>query len=145
MWLTYLQILALACDNATNNNTMIEQLTAASNLLAFDGHRARVRCFLHILNLVAKSLICQFDAGADKDKADEDADERLLTELAGGLNGPDADDVSVPLDDPGEGLDNDPDDEVDPLEDLSPEERTQFELDVRPVKLVIAKVRLLVL
>ena len=36
---------------------------------AFKGAGTRVRCFLHILNLVAKSLIRQFDARADKEKA----------------------------------------------------------------------------
>ena len=62
---------------------MVEQL-AEDELLGqwFDGHRGRVRCFLHILNLVAKSLICQFDADADKEKTDRDAASRQLETLA---------------------------------------------------------------
>ncbi|KAI0745591.1 hypothetical protein C8Q76DRAFT_601559, partial [Earliella scabrosa] len=56
------QCLAVTCDNASNNDTMIDELLKAHNLgRQFGGQHARVRCFLHILNLVAKSLIRQFD------------------------------------------------------------------------------------
>ncbi|KAI1783385.1 hypothetical protein LXA43DRAFT_837949, partial [Ganoderma leucocontextum] len=55
------QSLAVTCDNATNNDTMIDAMATDPRLPEFDGKLARVRCFLHILNLVAKSLIRQFD------------------------------------------------------------------------------------
>ncbi|KAI9056832.1 hypothetical protein FKP32DRAFT_1557130, partial [Trametes sanguinea] len=53
------QILSVTCDNASSNDTMTEEL--ADLLTAFDGDYSRTRCFLHILNLVAKSMLRQFD------------------------------------------------------------------------------------
>ena len=67
---------------------MVEELAEDKNLGQwFDGHKARVRCFLHILNLVAKSLIRQFDADADadKEKAERNTAEEQLEALARGL------------------------------------------------------------
>ncbi|TFK47878.1 hypothetical protein OE88DRAFT_1608415, partial [Heliocybe sulcata] len=53
------QILGISCDNASNNDTMIKELP---NLLPdFPGDANRVRCFLHIVNLVAKSILKLFD------------------------------------------------------------------------------------
>ncbi|EIW56577.1 uncharacterized protein TRAVEDRAFT_81300, partial [Trametes versicolor FP-101664 SS1] len=52
-------ILSVTCDNASNNDTMI---THMSDLLAkFQGQYARTRCFLHITNLTAQSLLHEFD------------------------------------------------------------------------------------
>ena len=47
---------------------MIKRL--ATLLPDFEGQPSRVRCFAHVLNLVAKSLIRQFDADLDKAAAD---------------------------------------------------------------------------
>ncbi|KAI0696128.1 hypothetical protein C8T65DRAFT_553783, partial [Cerioporus squamosus] len=56
------QCLAIASDNATNNDAMMSALERMSNLGPdFNGQNARVRCFLHILNLVAKALLKPFD------------------------------------------------------------------------------------
>ncbi|KAI0743016.1 hypothetical protein C8Q80DRAFT_1081465, partial [Daedaleopsis nitida] len=52
-------VLGVTCDNASNNDVMITRLAAL--LPDFDGPPNRVRCFAHVLNLVAKSLIRQFD------------------------------------------------------------------------------------
>ena len=47
------------CDNALNNDAMINSL---SNLVpAFTGPMNQTYCFLHIMNLIANSLLCQFD------------------------------------------------------------------------------------
>ncbi|TFK61912.1 hypothetical protein BDN72DRAFT_749645, partial [Pluteus cervinus] len=52
-------ILSITCDNATNNDAMIEELV---NLLDnFPGPANQTRCFTHVLNLVVKSMIKQFD------------------------------------------------------------------------------------
>jgi hypothetical protein len=49
------QILSITCDNASNNDTMIEHLsTLVEN---FPGAANQTRCFTHILNLVAKSIL----------------------------------------------------------------------------------------
>ncbi|KAH9952402.1 hypothetical protein BC827DRAFT_1094535, partial [Russula dissimulans] len=54
------QILSLACDNALANNKMIVRHSRI--LPVFRGERMRIRCFLHIVNLIAKVIIYQFDA-----------------------------------------------------------------------------------
>ncbi|PBK73744.1 hypothetical protein ARMSODRAFT_869484, partial [Armillaria solidipes] len=53
------QILTFTCDNAANNNTMIDELT--SHIPSFPGQAHHVHCFAHVVNLVAKSLLKQFD------------------------------------------------------------------------------------
>ena len=47
-----MQILVLVLDNASNNNTLVKEL---SDLLdGCPGPTTRIRCFAHILNLVVK-------------------------------------------------------------------------------------------
>ncbi|KAG6852412.1 hypothetical protein C0991_012279 [Blastosporella zonata] len=53
------KILLITCNNATNNNVMIEKMGEA--LTEFQGDCSQVRCFAHVVNLVAKSVIAQFD------------------------------------------------------------------------------------
>jgi len=53
------KILSITCDNASNNDTMIEELAVLID--DFPGPANQTRCFLHILNLVVKSIIRQFD------------------------------------------------------------------------------------
>ncbi|KAG1745068.1 uncharacterized protein EDB91DRAFT_1037560, partial [Suillus paluster] len=53
------QILSITCDNASNNDTMIRELS--DKVLEFGGAVTHTRCFLHTVNLVAKSLIRKFD------------------------------------------------------------------------------------
>ena len=50
--LTSYQILALTLDNASNNNTLVEELTDL--LEGYQGSSTRIRCFAHVLNLVVK-------------------------------------------------------------------------------------------
>ncbi|KAF8870859.1 hypothetical protein BD779DRAFT_1399992, partial [Infundibulicybe gibba] len=52
-------ILSVTCDNATPNDTMVDGL--AELIDAFPGAANRTRCFTHILNLVAKAVLSQFD------------------------------------------------------------------------------------
>ncbi|KAG1738827.1 uncharacterized protein EDB91DRAFT_1036963, partial [Suillus paluster] len=53
------QILSITADNASSNDTMITEL--ADMVGHFGSKTARTRCFLHIVNLIAKSLLKQFD------------------------------------------------------------------------------------
>ncbi|KAG1878535.1 hypothetical protein C8R48DRAFT_559224, partial [Suillus tomentosus] len=53
------QILSITCDNASNNTVMVEKL--AEMLLSFPRAPNHTRCFLHMVNLVAKLLISEFD------------------------------------------------------------------------------------
>ncbi|PBK68118.1 hypothetical protein ARMSODRAFT_839630, partial [Armillaria solidipes] len=52
-------ILGLTCDNAVNNDTMVDAL--ATCISSFPGQAHHVRCFAHVVNLVAKSLLKQFE------------------------------------------------------------------------------------
>ena len=55
-----IKILSVMVDNASSNNTMV---THMNELLAhFGGDTGQVRCVLHIMNLVIKSLLKPFDA-----------------------------------------------------------------------------------
>ena len=76
-------LLSITCDNAAPNDTMVDEL---SNLLDdFPGAPNRTWCFMHILNLVAKSISKQFDL--PKAKADEVLDDaaQALADLAGDI------------------------------------------------------------
>ncbi|KAG2345885.1 hypothetical protein BDR05DRAFT_832638, partial [Suillus weaverae] len=53
------QILSVTCNNASNNDAMIHELS--SKVLEFGGATTHTRYFLHTVNLVAKSLIQEFD------------------------------------------------------------------------------------
>ena len=80
-----LQILSVTCDNASLNDMMIDAL--AEELPAFPGGANRMRCFTHILNLVVKVILCQFDGA--KDQADEMLEEasHALDDIAGDIEG----------------------------------------------------------
>ncbi|PBK66583.1 hypothetical protein ARMSODRAFT_851408, partial [Armillaria solidipes] len=52
-------MLGLTCDNTANNDTMVEVL--ATHILSFPGQAHHVRCFAHVVNLVVKSLLKQFE------------------------------------------------------------------------------------
>ncbi|KAG2085760.1 uncharacterized protein F5147DRAFT_527213, partial [Suillus discolor] len=52
-------MLSVTCNNASNNNMMVDKLVML--VPKFTGEASHTRCFLHTMNLVAKSLICEFD------------------------------------------------------------------------------------
>ncbi|KAF9220503.1 hypothetical protein BS17DRAFT_639536, partial [Gyrodon lividus] len=52
-------ILAFICDNTSNNDVMIERL--AEHVPKFMGAASQTHCFLHVVNLVAKMLVLQFN------------------------------------------------------------------------------------
>lgn len=114
----------------------------------------RTRCFAHILNLVAKSLLRQFDVGkkvaGDVDDAEDDGDtdlteeereqERALSELAQGMDEEEC--TTAQETDPDDNIEEDDEIEgwVDEVEELSSYERRELQREIRPVKLVLAKV-----
>ena len=131
---------------------MIEEL--GYRLSTFGGAASRTRCFLHVVNLVAKSLIQQFDMS--KKEADVGLDGvvdgkvkcTIVDELAA------MDEELEELDgsgDTGGGIyleENEGDDDIevedegwiDELEDLSEAEREQLVDAILPVKLALVKV-----
>ncbi|KAG2744250.1 hypothetical protein P692DRAFT_201667543, partial [Suillus brevipes Sb2] len=53
------QMLCVTCNNTASNTMMVENLAEA--LPSFPGRAIHTRCFLHTINLVAKSLLKEFD------------------------------------------------------------------------------------
>ena len=56
-------ILSVTCDNTPNNDTMINEMDMMLTKFSSINH---THCFTHILNLVAKSLLKQFDVKQDE-------------------------------------------------------------------------------
>lgn len=107
----------------------------AELLEAFPGPANRTRCFAHILNLVAKSILRQFDV--PKAKSDEalDVAAQALAELAEDLDHEGDDD---------EVGDKDEDDDVEGMVDvraeMTEEEIEALDASLQPVRVVLVKV-----
>ncbi|KAJ7019448.1 hypothetical protein C8F04DRAFT_975667, partial [Mycena alexandri] len=71
------KITSITCDNASSNDVMARTLETL--LPDFDADKDRTRCFAHIINLVAKSLLKMFDppknTNADGERDDDDEDD----------------------------------------------------------------------
>ena len=133
------KILSVTCDNASNNDTMMENL---DDLLSGFSSLNHTRCFAHILNLVAKALLKQFDVKSDdSDRNDLNEDERSLLEMAGNIE---TKELTREQEDDGEDEpesdDDDDDGWVDDVDTLTPEERMSLADSIRPVKKTLVKV-----
>jgi len=125
---------------------MIEHL--ATLIENFPGAANQTRCFTHILNLVAKSILRQFEAPKSKGNVLDDA----ARELAGVFDdlddlddndvasngGGNEDDEEGDVDD--DVLDDDEDGLPDERDGMSEEELARLEKSVKPVRLVLTKV-----
>ncbi|KIK80334.1 hypothetical protein PAXRUDRAFT_158962, partial [Paxillus rubicundulus Ve08.2h10] len=128
-------------DNAANNDVMIRELSKLVPM--FGGSASHTRCFLHIVNLIAKTLIRQFDIGKqDAEGMLEDAWE--LHELSQGI-----DEEADPMKDIEEEeeeeeeagkLSDENDGWMDECNELSKEEQRELDNTVCPVKLALMKV-----
>jgi hypothetical protein len=101
----------------------------------------RIRCFLHIVNLIAKSLLKQFDIRVKKPSEDLDETtgqmDEQLQELANEFR---FEEATTQAFNNGDGDDDDADGMLDADELFSAHEKAVFEADVRPVQLTLAKV-----
>ena len=79
-----LKCLGITCDNALNNNAMIDKLI--DMLPNFTGQANCFRCFLHIVNLITKTLFKQFDMPKKDAESMLDDAERELLDLAVGID-----------------------------------------------------------
>ena len=115
---------------------MIDELKELLDI--FPGAENRTRCFTHILNLVAKSILHQFDT--PKAKADKalDAAARALADLAADL---DDEEEEMERNNVADG-DEEDDEEglIDIRESMSPEEIEELDASVQPVRVVLVKV-----
>jgi len=122
-------------DSASNNDTMVAHL--AMLLDNFPRPSNQVRCFLHVLNLVTKSVLVQFDPPKVNI---EDLLAEGLQELAALER--DVEDVKESGRE-----DDDEDDDVSDLrderEDMTEVEVVELEASIIPVRLALTKVSLL--
>ena len=135
----------MTCNNAANNDVMIQEMAHLTD--GFVGSVAHSCCFLHIINLVAKSLLRQFDAKrkdrvSDSNKSDTDT-EWGLGELLVGLEAltveGDGDDLAADGDEGGE--DDSEEGWIDEVAEMTDREHCTLERNVVPVKFTLAKVR----
>jgi hypothetical protein len=125
-------MLCVTCDNAANNTVMVENLAEA--LPSFPGRANHTRCFLHTINLVAKSLLKEFDMtkreatrALDNDVGSESGESENETE-------------DLPTDEDDSLLGDNDEGWIDEVELLSERERKQLRQQIRPIKLVLVKV-----
>ena len=146
--LTKCQILALTADNATNVDTL------SDNLEEQVPSYLQVKCmwcFTHILNLVAKSLLRQFNItpnskGPNNDDGDArnelSAAEKELLDLASDIDQEELTMVQQDnANDNEDGTEDDEDDEglVNKVEELSEEEWEELKVHIHPVSHVLVK------
>lgn len=124
----------MTCDNASNNDVMIREL--AELVPGFEGEVSHIRCFLHVINLVAKSLIHQFDMRGGQTDVQDDEQQELTNEADMEDLPSDAADES---DDGGAAADND-DGFVDEVERMDEAEKELHKYTIRPVEVVLVKV-----
>jgi len=147
------QILGVTADNASNNDKMIEHL--ATLIDTFPGAANQTQCFTHILNLVAKSVLRQFEAPKAKGGKVLDDAARELAAVFDELEDDDDNDEnrassSRGNEASGDGNDDEDDDVVDDDEDglpderdgLSEEELASLEASVKPIRVMLTKVSL---
>ena len=108
----------------------------------FPGSVNRCHCFLHIVNLIAKSLLKQFDVSKKSADAALDDAKRKLINLAVGI---DVEEM-VTISKQGAGGDSEDNNNVegwvDETASMSAEEREELREKVQPVHLVLVKVSL---
>jgi len=135
------QILSITCDNASNNDTMIAEL---ANLLDdFPGPANQTRCFTHVLNLVVKSVIRQFDLPKSKgDKILDDAAKELLS-LAGNIEFEEDELARRDANEEEEDDDDNVEGWIDERTLMTDIELEELDESVEPVRLLLTKVSLL--
>jgi len=130
--LTFFQVLSVTCDNAAPNDMMIDEL--AKLLEEFPGAANCTHCFTHILNLVAKSIMKQFNLLKAKAGEVLDAAVQALTNLAGDIE---SEELVMGGDLIG---DKDNDGLADVHDGMSEEEIVALDAMLQPVCLVLVKV-----
>ncbi len=130
--------ISVTCDNATSNDDMVDELEIM--LPSFKGQHDRTRCFAHIINLVAKSLLKMFDP-PKKTRGNEEAEDDTERDADDEVLAIDVDELLVELGDiEREMPDRDDEDDVfDELADMGEFERGAFQEKTREVRTAIGK------
>lgn len=140
--------MAVTCDNASNNDTMVDQLHILVD--EFPGAENRVRCFDHVINLTARQLTRQFDApkkkkGADDtESGDDDDDIELDTDIRNLKRSLEEVENDIENEELVTAKDSDDDAVNDDMEQddntMTAEERNMLQRSVLPMRLVLGKV-----
>jgi len=120
---------------------MVQELAWLTD--GFAGLATHTWCFLHVINLVVKSLLRQFDVKRKEGDSMADLDAEILHEMdledLADLMMIEADEDNLDAADAGDGDDSE-DGLVDEVAELSEHEHRALERDILPVKFVLAKV-----
>lgn len=116
---------------------MIDALV--SLIARFPGQRNRVRCFAHIINLVVKIILRQFDSRVKKTKAGSTELDSLTQRLEEALDIDEMDPENED-DDPGAQEDDDSNDGIEEVEGAVQDSIDNMEFESRPVRLILTKV-----
>ncbi|KAF8872710.1 hypothetical protein CPB84DRAFT_1691215, partial [Gymnopilus junonius] len=111
----------------------------AKILEQFPGAANQTRCFTHILNLVVKAIMKQFDTPKKKGEADVDGMDIDLEDLADALDEL-QDELEMGVGEERDDDDADIDIEADGQEGMTEEEIEELEASVKPVRRVLTKV-----
>jgi hypothetical protein len=115
---------------------MIDELSVL--LEEFPGAANRTRCFTHILNLVAKSILKQFDLPKAKAGETLTAAMKALSVLAGDIETEEASMGRDLAED--DDRDDDEDGLADPRDMMTDDEIAELDESLQPVRLVLVKV-----
>jgi hypothetical protein len=130
------KILSVTCDNASVNNAMIDRLAILND--DFPGSPNHMRCFAHIINLVVKSILKQFDVPKKQINQVLDDAETELRILATDLE--EEEELAT---EEIEGDEAETDDNIDGLVDeaehLEEEERVELRKAVLPARMMLTK------
>ena len=103
----------------------------AELLPAFPGGVNRMRCFTHILNLVVRVILCQFDGVKEKKNERLKGALHALDDLVGDIEVLEGDDDDLD--------DNEQEESADPYDVMSEEECDNFDTTMCPLQLVLHK------
>ena len=137
----------MTCDNASNNDAMIDEL---EDLLPGFSKVNHTRCFLHVNNLVGRTLVRQFDVPhAPKSTPGDVANDpdHELRQLAGDIELEDQQTREALLEDMATGkigMDDNVDGWVDEMVALSQAERKVLQDSLRPVRMLLVKVNIVI-
>jgi hypothetical protein len=139
------KVLGITCDNASNNDAMVAEL---EDLVPGFSRVNHTRCFLHVNNLVARTLVRQFDipkatatANGNLDDENDDPDEEIRN-LAGDIDLEERQTREALLEDADEEIEPDDmtDEWVDEMAALSQAEREKLQASIRPLRMILVKV-----
>lgn len=106
----------------------------------FKGQECQTRCFTHILNLIAKSIIRQFDIPKARTNRVFDEATTALMVLAGDID-VEEQEMAQSRDDSDNDNDENTEDWVDERVDMTTEQLAMLNKSVQPVRLMLIKVR----